>query len=65
MQLGSKEQMSEVFAERRSFMAKNDWQQLYELLDADAMWAYLYSQYYPEEVGLGHVTIAFVRCKRS
>ena len=52
MQLGTKEQMSEVFAERRSFMAANDWRQLYELLDADAMWAYLYSQYYPEEVGL-------------
>eukprot|EP00438_Fugacium_kawagutii_P026668 Skav231875 [mRNA] locus=scaffold54:93250:94215:- [translate_table: standard] len=50
MQLGSKEEMSEVFQERRSMMSAQNFAQLYDLLNADGVWAYLYSQYFPEEV---------------
>ncbi|CAL1162891.1 unnamed protein product [Cladocopium goreaui] len=49
MQLGSDSQMAEAFAERRQMMAANHFQQLYDLLMADGVWAYLYSQYFPEE----------------
>ncbi|CAE7557709.1 unnamed protein product [Symbiodinium natans] len=50
MQIGSKEQMSEVFAERRQMMSADNFAQLYDLLYADGVWAYLYSQYYPKDV---------------
>ena len=49
MQLGSDSQMAEAFAERQQMMAANHFQQLYDLLMADGVWAYLYSQYFPEE----------------
>lgn len=50
MQLGSDEEMAEVFAERRQMMFANNFQQLIDLLNADGVWAYLYSRYYPEDV---------------
>ncbi|CAE7664046.1 unnamed protein product [Symbiodinium necroappetens] len=50
MQIGSKEQMSEVFAERRHMMSANNYRQLYDLLNADGVWAFLYSRYYPGDV---------------
>ncbi|CAE7277546.1 unnamed protein product [Symbiodinium natans] len=50
MQIGSKEQMSEVFAERRQMMSADNFAQLYDLLHLDGVWAYLYSQYYPKDV---------------
>ncbi|CAE7768802.1 unnamed protein product [Symbiodinium pilosum] len=50
MQTGSQEEMSEVFAERRQMMSADNFAQLYDLLNADGVWAYLYSQYYPEEI---------------
>lgn len=50
MQLGTPQQMREVFEERRHMMADENFTQLYDLLNADGMWAYLYSRYYPKEV---------------
>ena len=50
MQLGSDSDMAEVFAERRAMMSANNFAQLYELLKADGVWAYLYSRYFPEDV---------------
>lgn len=50
MQLGTPDQMREVFMERRQMMNGDNFTQLYDLLNADGMWAYLYSRYYPKEV---------------
>lgn len=50
MQLGTPQQVREVMAERRQMMADDNFRQLYDLQNADAVWAYLYSRYYPHEV---------------
>lgn len=50
MQLGTDAQMRAVFKQRRETMSANNWEQLYNILKNDAVWAHLYSRYYPAGV---------------
>lgn len=52
MQLGTDDMMKDVFEDRRESMRGENgrYDRLYTILKNDAIWSYLYSRYYPEDV---------------